>query len=249
MENLLSLRRRSLSQPASVDPDLPLSASTDYSHSRPQLSISTSPSSTSTITLSPLDPNARPPLSPTAPAETGTLIRRLSTANQRLPSDHPLPLPPTSPHLISTSSSSSSSSSLSPSSSSDLSNSAFITTTPIRNDGASAAHSSQDLFWLPASLHPELAPQEFKAFIREQTRPDNLARRISSGSNGSSFGLGRIDRKKSMLRGEYKPRTDDGVGEGSDGERRTTSRLNFEELTISDLQRLEELAGKCELSF
>lgn len=50
------------------------------------------------------------------------------------------------------------------------------------------------------------------------------------------------------MRGEYKPRTDDGVGEGE--ERRTTSRLNFEELTISDLQRLEELAGEyCTTSF
>ena len=49
-------------------------------------------------------------------------------------------------------------------------------------------------------------------------------------------------RKKSMLRGEYKPMKDDGVGEGSDRVE-GPSRLNFEELTISDLQRLEQLAG------
>lgn len=68
-----------------------------------------------------------------------------------------------------------------------------------------------------------------------------------------------MDRKKSMLRGEYKPRQDDGVGEGgarerrpeglsrtaSEGSKRTTTRVDFEELTIRDLQRLEELAGEC----
>ena len=186
-------------------------------HSRPHLTITIS----SPSTLSP----SGVPLSPTAPAaaETGTLVRRRSSTAGRLPSDHPLPLPaPPSPTIPSAWSSA--------------------------TDGAAAAHSSQDLFWLPASLHPELAPQEFKAFIREQTRPDNLARR-SSLSGAGTYGSGRVERKKSMLRGEYKPRTDDGVGQlGSTGrehlvERRTTSKLNFEELTIGDLQRLEELAG------
>lgn len=64
-----------------------------------------------------------------------------------------------------------------------------------------------------------------------------------------------MDRKKSMLRGEYKPNKDDGVGEGASlGEGallirakseagRKNGRPNFDELTISDLQRLEELAG------
>jgi hypothetical protein len=59
-----------------------------------------------------------------------------------------------------------------------------------------------------------------------------------------------------MLRGEYKPRTDDGVGMGEgEGVKRTKSererweapRLKFEELTISDLQRLETLAGEFRL--
>lgn len=83
----------------------------------------------------------------------------------------------------------------------------------------------------------------------------------------------RINRRASLLRGEYKPRQGDGVGgDGgslSDGGvtelKRTTSDgnrrggggagagpaggfrrggvLNFEHLTIKDLQRLEELAG------
>lgn len=120
------------------------------------------------------------------------------------------------------------------------------------------------MFWLPASLHPELAPQEFKAFIRDQTRPESLARRSSLGGGGST-GLGR---RKSTLRGEYKPSQGDGVGEsksetiveeGATGEERDAAgggaglglggvrghtRLNFEELTIDDLQRLEQLAGE-----
>jgi len=61
-----------------------------------------------------------------------------------------------------------------------------------------------------------------------------------------------------MLRGEYKPRVNDGVesegvGVGMGGLKRTGSRrdqvtggLAFEELTILDLQRLEELAKKAE---
>lgn len=217
METLLSLRRRSLSQPAVVDPDLPPSSpSPPSTPSRPQLSIAITPPNSGSL--------AGGPVSPTAPvaAETGTLIRRKSSTTGRLPSDHPLPsVPPPSPPAAS----GSSSGGLSPTSA----------------DGVSAAHTSQELFWLPASLHPELAPQEFKAFIREQTRPDNLARRTSSAGLGG-YGGGRVDRKKSMLRGEYKPMKDDGVGEGSDRVE-GPSRLNFEELTISDLQRLEQLAG------
>jgi hypothetical protein len=95
-------------------------------------------------------------------------------------------------------------------------------------------------------LHPELAPREFKAFIREQTSEESLKRRNSGG--------GRVGRKKSMLRGEYVPSRDDGVGDGAaggaTGERReVASKLKFEELTISDLQRLEMLAGAWPFSF
>lgn len=65
-----------------------------------------------------------------------------------------------------------------------------------------------------------------------------------------------------MLRGEYKPRKDDGVegrsgvgigvgvelmrrraSEGGGARRPAAAGHGFEELTISDLQRLEELAG------
>ncbi|KDE06364.1 hypothetical protein MVLG_03272 [Microbotryum lychnidis-dioicae p1A1 Lamole] len=301
METLL-LRRRSLSQPANVDPDLPPPTSPTgavhpYMHSPPGSPTSPTFSSTSKPSLSiqitkanQLGPSGHP-VSPTAPtaAETGTLVRRRSSAAGTrpmlpLPSDHPLPPP------ISSVSSSGTPSMLTPlaavgmpSSSAPTSSSPPPSPTALY-DGRSAAHASQELFWLPASLHPELAPQEFKAFIREQTRPDNLARRTSLNSAGrgirtgartSSLGatlgdsVGRLDRRKSMLRGEYKPRTDDGVGEESSegstsepkrlsrgksegafgsfqGSRRTSGRINFDELTISDLQRLEELAARAE---
>ncbi|SCZ87915.1 BZ3500_MvSof-1268-A1-R1_Chr2-3g05383 [Microbotryum saponariae] len=304
METLLLLRRRSLSQPTTVDPDLPpptspTGANHPYMHSPPGSPTSPTFSSTSKPSLSiqitkanQLGPSGNP-VSPTAPtaAETGTLVRRRSSAAGTrpmlpLPSDHPLPPP------ISSASSSGTPSMLAPLAVGIPSSSAPASSSPPPSptalyDGRSAAHASQELFWLPASLHPELAPQEFKAFIREQTRPDNLARRTSlsaaagrgirsTGARTSSLGatlgdsVGRLDRRKSMLRGEYKPRTDDGVGEassegptsepkrlsrgksegafgsGSQGSRRTSGRINFDELTISDLQRLEELAARAE---
>ncbi|GAA5852147.1 hypothetical protein JCM8547_006682 [Rhodosporidiobolus lusitaniae] len=230
METLLSLRRRSMSQPASVDPDLPPTApptspAPPPPKTRPQLSLTITPPAES-ITGGPISPTAP------SPAETGTLVRRVSTSGGRLPSQHPLPVPPLpSPTHPATSP-------LSPYAPSD------------------AAQSAQDLFWLPASLHPELAPQEFKAFIREQTQPEALARRSSLSATGGRGGA-RVGRRASMLRGEYKPSQDDGVGDAPEGAvKRTASvggtrrgsrnTLNFEELTIKDLQRLEELAAKAE---
>ncbi|BGP41622.1 hypothetical protein JCM10449v2_005613 [Rhodotorula kratochvilovae] len=251
METLLSLRRRSMSQPVAVDPDLPPTAPPTSAPpiKRPNLSLAIP-----TLTEGP----GGGPVSPTAPtpAETGTLVRRRSSVGVRLPSEHPLPaapplpsptlqLPP-SPHF-----------------------------SPSSGDGAAPAAStpSQNLFWLPASLHPELAPAEFKAFIREQTRPEALARRTSLSAGGGSAptagggaGPGRMNRRASLLRGEYKPRAGDGVGgdareeaippvpslarTASDGaargQRRSRNTLSFEELTIKDLQRLEELAAKAE---
>lgn len=76
-----------------------------------------------------------------------------------------------------------------------------------------------DLFWLPARLHPEIAPHEFKAFIEEATKPENLLRRTNSalgtrrrmqmdddpgriGDTSSDLALGR---KKSMLSKVYDP--------------------------------------------
>ena len=100
-----------------------------------------------------------------------------------------------------------------------------------------------DLFWLPARLHPEIAPQEFRNFIKDQTKPENLMRR-----SGSMLG-----RKKSTLSKQYQP-TDSDI-EASDNEKTTSQGPNLhsragsfrrstglERLTINDLQRLESLA-------
>lgn len=71
------------------------------------------------------------------------------------------------------------------------------------------AHFSEDedpakLFWVPARLHPELAPKEFKTFIEEKVDTirrrsgdaDSLSPDSAMGRSGSSGGL---RRKKSML--------------------------------------------------
>lgn len=120
---------------------------------------------------------------------------------------------------------------------------------------------SSGLFWVPAHLHPELAPGEFRAFLKSHTQvdPENptstdndessasgfLARRNSS-RKGKGDGLGR---KRSMLSKQYQPRMGDGVeeevpplplgrgrgslyGRGSSGDKG---------LTLEDLQRLEML--------
>lgn len=228
MESLMSLRRRSMSRPAALDPDLPPGTpAISQASSRPSLTITTS-----SDPIQNGNEDGFAPKSPTAPspAETGTLVRRKSSISS--PSDPP-PVASTS---------------------------AAASTSTYSADVPLSAQSA-DLFWLPASLHPELAPQEFKAFIREQTKPENLARRVSS--SGSSFAgrgaysSGRVERRKSTLRGEYKPTSDDGVGDGEDGEhtkkalsdgnrRKSTSKILFEELTISDLQRLEQLAARAE---
>lgn len=282
------------------------------------------------------------PISPTAPApaETGTLVRRkssvASTSSGRLPSEHPLP--PRSPSTSMPSpaiAQPGTSAALSPPPAFTDDGSIDLEDRPLTSLAPGGGAPSSDLFWLPASLHPELAPRQFKAFIREQARgatspsppspvnessaaasvdpelsgpaPDALADRLAA--NAPRFtrqgGARPVERRKSTLRGEYRPRRGDGIGEEEDddvdeddedasisgsaesadqgaaqrrrrgkrrassttaqpplptrvGMRRTSSesvrrtsadaygadgRLRFQDLTIADLQRLEELAG------
>ncbi len=117
------------------------------------------------------------------------------------------------------------------------------------------------LFWVPAHLHPELAPGEFRAFLHEHTRtieegipgetPGTILRRAGSGlSVREDGGLGR---RRSMLSRQYKPREGDGVGEEEEKivpVMRTRSIYNKAgpQLTISDLQRLESLADQASKS-
>ncbi|KAF7370669.1 Zds-C domain-containing protein [Mycena sanguinolenta] len=136
-------------------------------------------------------------------------------------------------------------------------------TSPYREPGTSArpspdpAPSSQPnddpfhLFWVPASLHPEIAPAEFRAFLKEHARNPpsddeqaNLRRTPSASSNVSS-GLGR---KKSMLSRQYEPSEKDEAADDTVVPLRrnrsifSSNQNQGPQLTISDLQKLEELA-------
>ncbi|EGN96513.1 hypothetical protein SERLA73DRAFT_75406 [Serpula lacrymans var. lacrymans S7.3] len=109
------------------------------------------------------------------------------------------------------------------------------------------------LFWVPARLHPEIAPAEFRAFLKEHSRgppPDGVSppERSSSLSVPTSSALGR---KRSMLSRQYKPSEDDGV----EDEQVVPLRRNRSvftntgpQLTINDLQKLEELAEEASRS-
>jgi hypothetical protein len=88
------------------------------------------------------------------------------------------------------------------------------------------------LFWLPARLHPEIAPQEFRNFLKEQTNPENLLKRH-----------GQLARRKSTLSKQYTPSTDDGVPVAGE-EAASSLAKQTEQLTLSDLQRLEELTSE-----
>ncbi|KAG8860339.1 hypothetical protein FRB96_003988 [Tulasnella sp. 330] len=132
-------------------------------------------------------------------------------------------------------------------------NGAPITTGPVDDLGSEAppeADTASDdpshLFWVPAHLHPELAPGEFRAFLKEHTsaHPDGMGampRTLSHNLSGTS-----MSRKKSMLSKQYKPSANDNV----EDERVVTVKRNRSSiyssagptLTIGDLQKLEELA-------
>jgi hypothetical protein len=102
------------------------------------------------------------------------------------------------------------------------------------------------LFWVPASLHPEIAPAEFRAFLKEHARApaaDGTTALQRSGSTSSiQSGLGR---RKSMLSRQYKPsENDDNEEEEVVSIQRNKSiyRNQGPQLTINDLQKLEMLA-------
>ncbi|CAL1715320.1 unnamed protein product [Somion occarium] len=104
------------------------------------------------------------------------------------------------------------------------------------------------LFWVPARLHPEIAPAEFRAFLKEHARAPADGS-LSRSSSVSSTGLGR---KKSMLSRQYKPSANDGIeDEQIVPIRRNRSSVYSHpgpQLTISDLQKLEELAEEASQS-
>jgi hypothetical protein len=117
------------------------------------------------------------------------------------------------------------------------------------SDGADSGDPSS-LFWVPARLHPEIAPAEFREFIKEHARNPGDGSSSLDRANSSGGGLGRT---KSMLKREYKPRANDGVENENNvvPVRRSNSRMFSNpgpQLTISDLQRLDELAEEASQS-
>ncbi|KAF7309729.1 Zds-C domain-containing protein [Mycena indigotica] len=113
------------------------------------------------------------------------------------------------------------------------------------------------LFWVPAGLHPEIAPQEFRAFLKEHARnppaddESNGLQRATSLSSGAT-GLGR---KKSMLSRQYQPSENDTANDDTVVPLRrnrsgiySSNQNQGPHLTISDLQKLEELAEEASTS-
>lgn len=114
------------------------------------------------------------------------------------------------------------------------------------NGSAADTDDPSHLFWVPARLHPEIAPAEFRAFLKEHARTP--ADGVSRSNSVSSQSLGR---KKSMLSRQYSPSANDGVEEETivPIRKRTSVFANpGPQLTISDLQKLEELAEEASKS-
>ena len=106
------------------------------------------------------------------------------------------------------------------------------------------------LFWVPARIHPELAPKEFKSFL--DSRVDSMKRRsgessLSAGEPHRQGSGGGLRRKKSMLSRQI----DNSGGRGADGytdgaerlERKRSSSGQNPDPTISNLQELEVLVN------
>jgi hypothetical protein len=104
------------------------------------------------------------------------------------------------------------------------------------------------LFWVPARLHPELAPKEFKTFIED--RVDKIRRRsngedtlLPEGPSRSSSSASSLRRKKSMLSHSIDTR-----GNYQDGaellERKRSKGMKLEGQTmVANLNELEELVN------
>ena len=223
LDTLRSLRRRSVSQPSDgIDPDLPPSPS-KYLHSHSLTQTGSFPQSPSSTNYHPASSND---LSSSLSASTSAITHDLGAAAGPSNSGTGLGGPPRF-------------------SSSDFAEHDEILNDDIALSGSDGAFGDgfSDLFWLPARLHPEIAPQEFRNFIKDQTKPENLMRR-----SGSMLG-----RKKSMLSKQYHPTQSDLDSSDNDNAYSSDSSLpsrtgsfrrstGLEKLTLNDLQRLESLA-------
>lgn len=119
-------------------------------------------------------------------------------------------------------------------------------------DGSGPDSASDDpfhLFWVPANMHPEIDPTQFRAFLKEHARTPTEPGLSRSESFGSPSPLGR---KKSMLSRQYRPSENDGVeDERIVPLRRDRSSLyasSGPQLTIKDLEKLDELVEEASQS-
>ena len=133
---------------------------------------------------------------------------------------------------------------------------------PRRRSSRRSAGSSDDpavptddpfhLFWVPASLHPEIAPAEFRAFLKEHARtpPHDEEEGVFRSNSVSSYAsASALARRKSMLSRQYQPSENDDVEE----ERivplkRSPSNAFGPQLTIKDLEKLDQLAEEASTS-
>ncbi|KAF2472561.1 uncharacterized protein BDR25DRAFT_284060 [Lindgomyces ingoldianus] len=110
-------------------------------------------------------------------------------------------------------------------------------------------HFSEDedpskLFWVPARLHPELAPKEFKTFIEEKV--DKIRRRSGDsdtlspdGALGRQGSVGGLRRKKSMLSRQIDG--PNGYRDGAERLERQRSGASKPNGGLSNLQELEHM--------
>ena len=119
---------------------------------------------------------------------------------------------------------------------------------PVAPTGADDDDDASRLFWVPARLHPELAPKEFKSFL--ETRVDQIKRRsgdedmlLPDGPLRQNSGSS-LRRKKSMLSRQI----DNSGGVAAEGYRDGADRLekkrsstgqHQQDLTVADLQDLD----------
>jgi hypothetical protein len=120
------------------------------------------------------------------------------------------------------------------------------------------------LFWVPAHLHPELAPGEFRAFLKSHTHndPENADATDAGDAEGmarspsflarsaSRRGDGGLGRKRSMLSRQYQPKIGDNVEDEvpplPDRQRASIygGRSGEKGLTLQDLQQLEMIVDE-----
>ncbi|KAF8260248.1 hypothetical protein EI94DRAFT_1773741 [Lactarius quietus] len=117
-------------------------------------------------------------------------------------------------------------------------------------DPASASDDPFHLFWVPANMHPEIDPAQFRAFLKEHAcAPGEAGVGLA---RSESLGNAALGRKKSMLSRQYRPTENDGVeDEHIVPLRRNRSSLyasSGPQLTIKDLEKLDELAEEASQS-